>query len=85
MRKSDREANVLEGTVKGIMKEEKGERLCGGEGYREFCRWEKFIKHYRLHLQGEKMAFKGLVHPIPMEFLEEGNTRVQHHSAVAWK
>ena len=39
MRKSaDHEVNVLEGTVKGIMKEEKGERLCRGEGYREFWR-----------------------------------------------
>ena len=32
-----------------------------------------------------KMALKGLVHPIPMEFLEEGDPWVQHHSAVAWK
>lgn len=32
MRKSaDRGANVLEGTVKGIMKEEKGEKIVSGE------------------------------------------------------
>ena len=87
MRKSaDRGANGLEGTVKGIMKEEKGERLCQGRRLQRTLEMRiRSLLNDFAYTYGGEMALKGLVHPIPMEFSEEGDTWAQHYSAVAWK
>lgn len=68
------------------MKEEKGERLCQGRRLHRTLEMRiRSLLNIIAYTYEGKMALKGLVHPIPMEFLEEGDPWVQHHSAVAWK